>query len=137
MACGGDPRWLSSARCSTRPALWGWGVRALCDRGPEARRLVGSFGPCARPHPESDCAPARADASDGIIKSNGRIEATQVDVSSKYAGRLAEVTVEEGSSVTQGQVIAKLTSPIRRPVPAPPRPTCKRQMTRSLRLKRK
>ena len=32
-------------------------------------------------------------------------------MSSKYAGRLAEVTVEEGSSVTQGQVIAKLTSP--------------------------
>ena len=27
----------------------------------------------------------------GIVKSNGRIEATQVDVSSKYAGRLAEV----------------------------------------------
>jgi len=48
---------------------------------------------------------------DGIVKSNGRIEATQVDVSSKYAGRLAEVTVEEGSSVKQGQVIAKLTSP--------------------------
>jgi HlyD family secretion protein len=48
---------------------------------------------------------------EGIVKSNGRIEATQVDVSSKYAGRLAEVTVEEGSSVTQGQAIAKLTSP--------------------------
>jgi HlyD family secretion protein len=48
---------------------------------------------------------------EGIVKSNGRIEATQVDVSSKYAGRLSEVTVEEGSSVTQGQVIAKLTSP--------------------------
>jgi HlyD family secretion protein len=48
---------------------------------------------------------------EGIVKSNGRLEATQVDVSSKYAGRLSEVTVEEGSSVTQGQVIAKLTSP--------------------------
>ena len=48
---------------------------------------------------------------EGIVKSNGRIEATQVDVSSKYAGRLSEVTVEEGSSVTQGQVIARLTSP--------------------------
>ncbi len=47
----------------------------------------------------------------GIVKSNGRLEATQVDVSSKYAGRLAEVAVEEGSSVTQGQVIAKITSP--------------------------
>jgi HlyD family secretion protein len=47
----------------------------------------------------------------GIVKSNGRIEATQVDVSSKYPGRLAEVTVEEGSSVTQGQVIARISSP--------------------------
>jgi HlyD family secretion protein len=48
---------------------------------------------------------------DGIVKSNGRIEATQLDVSSKYAGRLSEVTVDEGHSVTQGQMIAKLTSP--------------------------
>jgi HlyD family secretion protein len=47
----------------------------------------------------------------GVVKSNGRIEATQVDVSSKYPGRLAEVTVEEGSSVTQGQVIARISSP--------------------------
>src|SRR5208283_4922478 len=47
----------------------------------------------------------------GIVKSNGRIEATQVDVSSKYAGRLAEVTVEEGSNVAQGQVIARISSP--------------------------
>jgi HlyD family secretion protein len=48
---------------------------------------------------------------EGIVKSNGRIEATQVDVSSKYPGRLSEVTVEEGSTVTKGQVIAKITSP--------------------------
>src|SRR5271166_1569360 len=47
----------------------------------------------------------------GIVESNGRIEATQVDVSSKYAGRLSEVTVEEGSNVTQGEVIARITSP--------------------------
>jgi len=47
----------------------------------------------------------------GVVKSNGRLEATQVDVSSKYAGRLAEVTVEEGSPVTQGQVIARVSSP--------------------------
>ncbi len=47
----------------------------------------------------------------GIVKANGRIEATQVDVSSKYAGRLAEVSVEEGSSVAQGQVIARVSAP--------------------------
>lgn len=48
---------------------------------------------------------------DGIVKTNGRIEATQIDVSSKYAGRLAEVTVKEGDEVTAGQVIARISSP--------------------------
>ena len=47
----------------------------------------------------------------GVIKSNGRIEATQVNVASKYAGRLTEVSVEEGSDVTQGQVVAVITAP--------------------------
>ncbi len=47
----------------------------------------------------------------GVIKSNGRIEATQVNVSSKYAGRLTEVSVEEGSDVTLGQVVAVISSP--------------------------
>jgi len=47
----------------------------------------------------------------GIAKTNGRIEATQIDVAAKYAGRLATVTVEEGDEVTAGQVIARITSP--------------------------
>jgi HlyD family secretion protein len=47
----------------------------------------------------------------GIVKTNGRIEATQVDVSAKYAGRLAVVSVDEGSDVTQGQVVAQISSP--------------------------
>jgi HlyD family secretion protein len=47
----------------------------------------------------------------GIVKTNGRLEATQINVSAKYPGRLAEVSVEEGSDVTQGQVVAKISSP--------------------------
>ena len=47
----------------------------------------------------------------GIFKTNGRIEATQVNVSAKYAGRLSEVSVEEGSEVKQGQVMARISSP--------------------------
>jgi HlyD family secretion protein len=47
----------------------------------------------------------------GINKSNGRLEATQVNVSSKYPGRLIEVAVEEGDTVTQGQVLANVDSP--------------------------
>ena len=48
---------------------------------------------------------------DGIDKAEGRIEATQVDVSSKYPGLLAEVSVEEGTKVAIGQVIGRVSSP--------------------------
>jgi HlyD family secretion protein len=48
---------------------------------------------------------------EGIVKSNGRLEATQVDVSSKYPGRLATLTVNEGDEVTAGQVVATISSP--------------------------
>lgn len=48
---------------------------------------------------------------EGIVKSNGRLEGTQVDVSSKYQGRLAQVTVNEGDEVTAGQVVGRVSSP--------------------------
>ena len=51
------------------------------------------------------------DMPEGIIKSNGRIEATEVDVSAKYPGRLATLTVNEGDEVTAGQVVATISSP--------------------------
>jgi HlyD family secretion protein len=47
----------------------------------------------------------------GIVKTNGRIEATQVDIAAKYAGRLETVTVQEGDEVKAGQVIAAISSP--------------------------
>lgn len=51
------------------------------------------------------------DMPEGIVKSNGRLEATQVDVSAKYSGRLATLTVNEGDEVTAGQVVATISSP--------------------------
>jgi len=39
---------------------------------------------------------------------NGRIEATEVDVATKYAGRVAEILVDEGDFVTAGQVVARM-----------------------------
>ena len=48
---------------------------------------------------------------EGIDKAEGRIEATQVDVSSKYPGQLAEISVGEGTKVTIGQVIGRVSSP--------------------------
>ncbi len=47
----------------------------------------------------------------GIVRAEGRIEATQVDVSSKDAGEVVDVAVQEGDKVAVGQVIARLSSP--------------------------
>lgn len=47
----------------------------------------------------------------GIVKTNGRLEGTQIDVAAKYAGRLADITVNEGDEVTAGQVVGRIVSP--------------------------
>jgi HlyD family secretion protein len=44
----------------------------------------------------------------GIATGNGRLEATEVDVATKVAGRLAEVQVREGDDVAYDQVLAAL-----------------------------
>ncbi|MFC0220333.1 HlyD family secretion protein [Pseudochelatococcus lubricantis] len=45
---------------------------------------------------------------DGIASGNGRIEATEIDVASKAAGRVKEVLVREGDFVTAGQILARM-----------------------------
>jgi HlyD family secretion protein len=52
-----------------------------------------------------------ADMPAGIVKTNGRIEAIQVDIAAKYPGRLESVMVEEGDEVGAGQTIAVISSP--------------------------
>jgi biotin carboxyl carrier protein len=47
----------------------------------------------------------------GIVKANGLIEAAQADVSSKYPGRITEISVKEGAQVTIGQALARVSSP--------------------------
>lgn len=44
----------------------------------------------------------------GIIGSNGRIEANETDLAVKFAGRLTEVTVQEGDMVQAGAIVAKI-----------------------------
>nr|WP_298144129.1 HlyD family efflux transporter periplasmic adaptor subunit [uncultured Pseudomonas sp.] len=46
--------------------------------------------------------------AEGLAMANGRLEATEVQVASKYPGRLAEVRVREGEHVVQGQVLARM-----------------------------
>jgi HlyD family secretion protein len=45
---------------------------------------------------------------EGIASGNGRLEATQVDITTKFAGRLAELTVREGDDVASGQLLARM-----------------------------
>ena len=64
------------------------------------------------------------DMPEGIVKSNGRLEATEVDVAAKYPGRLATLTVNEGDEVTAGQVVGTISSPETRLSCVGPRPKC-------------
>ena len=60
----------------------------------------------------------------GIAKAEGRIEAIQADVSSKYPGQLAEISVEEGTKVAIGQTIGRVSSPEFEPVCGERNQTC-------------
>lgn len=44
----------------------------------------------------------------GIASGNGRIEATEIDVSTKTPGRIREILVDEGDFVEAGQVLARM-----------------------------
>lgn len=44
----------------------------------------------------------------GFAKSNGRLEAERIDIATKFPGRVKEVLVAEGDTVTAGQVLAKI-----------------------------
>jgi HlyD family secretion protein len=49
----------------------------------------------------------------GIAGVNGRLEAKQVDIATKYPGRIKEVLADEGDTVDEGQVVAKMdTEPL-------------------------
>ena len=44
----------------------------------------------------------------GIAKANGRLEAEQVEIATKYPGRIAEVLVKEGTLVQKGEVVVHM-----------------------------
>jgi HlyD family secretion protein len=49
----------------------------------------------------------------GFAGGNGRLEAKQVDVATKYQGRIAEVLADEGDTVNAGQIVARMdTEPL-------------------------
>lgn len=46
----------------------------------------------------------------GIVSGNGRIEATEIDIAAKTAGRVSEILVDEGDLVQAGQVLARINT---------------------------
>ena len=44
----------------------------------------------------------------GITVGNGRVEADEIDIATKFTGRIAEVLVDEGDTVSAGQVVARM-----------------------------
>lgn len=46
--------------------------------------------------------------SDAFASGNGRLEMTEVDIATKYPGRVKDVLVQEGEIVSKGQLMAKL-----------------------------
>lgn len=45
---------------------------------------------------------------EGFISGNGRIEATEIDISAKFAGRVEKILVREGDFVKAGQLLAEM-----------------------------
>jgi len=46
------------------------------------------------------------DLDQGLVSGNGRVEATEIDIAAKHAGRIRDILVREGDFVTTGQVLA-------------------------------
>ena len=50
----------------------------------------------------------KSDLPQGIASGNGRIEAVEIDISTRTPGRIREILVTEGDFVTAGQVLARM-----------------------------
>jgi HlyD family secretion protein len=44
----------------------------------------------------------------GIASGNGRIESDEIDIATKFAGRVAELLADEGDTIMAGQVVARM-----------------------------
>ena len=86
------------AHVADRPSRFGWSNRTLAVAA-LAAIAVGYF---------SWHKLTAGDLPDGIAKGNGRIEAVEIDISTKTAGRIKEILADEGDFVTIGQVLARM-----------------------------
>lgn len=54
----------------------------------------------------------QAQKGKNIASANGRIEATEVNIAAKYAGRIAAILVDEGDYVKTGEIVAKMDTDV-------------------------
>jgi HlyD family secretion protein len=54
----------------------------------------------------------KADKNKGLVSGNGRIEAVEIDVAAKTAGRVKDILVREGEFVNAGQVVALMDTEV-------------------------
>lgn len=52
------------------------------------------------------------DVPDGFVSGNGRIEATEIDIAAKTAGRVRDILVDEGDTVAAGQILARMDTEV-------------------------
>jgi HlyD family secretion protein len=50
----------------------------------------------------------RSEATDEIASGNGRLEATEIDIATKFQGRVADILFHEGDFIEAGQVAARM-----------------------------
>ena len=76
-----------------------WLIRAVIALAVLAGGAGASYYGWQRLHPQL---PA------GIAFGNGRLEADEIDIDTKYAGRISEIFADEGDMVKAGQVVARM-----------------------------
>ncbi len=54
----------------------------------------------------------KADPADYLVSGNGRIEATEIDIATKYAGRVVEVYANEGDFIEAGDIVARMQNDV-------------------------
>lgn len=50
----------------------------------------------------------KAAPADYLVSGNGRIEATEIDIATKYAGRVVEIYANEGDFIEAGDIVARM-----------------------------
>jgi HlyD family secretion protein len=92
-------RGLPAVVPALKPSPRRWGLRVALALAIVAGGAGGAYYWWQRMHPP---------LPPGIVFGNGRLEADEINIDTKYAARIAEIDVDEGDLVKAGQVVARM-----------------------------